>query len=283
MRSGWPGFFVALLLLAACVSETPQSTLTPTPETTPTAKASPMLGASPATTPTATPTATASPTPLTAEPTAVFSPAAGRTLAEVARVIDGDTIAVVIDGVEYRVRYIGIDTPETVHPSKAVECYGREASQRNRELVEGKTVELEKDVSETDQYGRLLRYVWVDGEMVNAILVEEGYAAVVTYPPDVKYQELFLELQRQAREKGRGLWSACLTPTVCPPEGPFCDYSGTCEPVIKGNISTRTGERIYHVPGGEFYDSTVIDEAAGERWFCTEQEAVEAGWRRSKR
>jgi micrococcal nuclease len=266
MKSGWPAILIALLLLAACGSETP-STLTATAGMTPTAR----------------PPATASPMPLTAEPTAASSPRAGRTLAQVVRVIDGDTTVVATGGLEYRVRYIGIDTPETVDPRKPVECYGREASQRNRELVEGETVELEKDVSETDQYDRLLRYVWVDGEMVNAILVSEGYAVVVTYPPDVKYQELFLELQRQARAEGQGLWSACLTPTVCAPEGPICDYSGTCEPVIKGNISKTTGEKIYHVPDGEFYDKTVIDEATGERWFCTEQEAIEAGWRRSKR
>jgi micrococcal nuclease len=250
MRSGWPAFLIALVLLAACGSETPLSAPTPA---------------------------------LTAEPPAAPSPTAGRTPAQVVRVIDGDTIAVLIDGVEYRVRYIGMDTPETVDPRLPVECFGREASQRNRELLEGKTVELEKDVSETDQYDRLLRYVWVDGEMVNATLVREGYAVAVTYAPDVKYQELLLELQRQARAEGQGLWSACLTPTVCPPEGPICDYSGTCEPVIKGNISKTTGEKIYHVPGGEFYDKTVIDEAAGERWLCTEQEAIEAGWRRSKR
>jgi len=267
MKSGWTAFFIAVLLLAACGSEAPLSRLTPTPRTTPTAAPSP----------------TASPTPLTAEATATPSATAGRIPAQVVRVIDGDTIVVVIDDVEYRVRYISIDTPETVDPREPVGCYGREASQRNRDLVEGKTVELEKDVSETDQYGRLLRYVWVEGEMVNATLVREGYAMVVTYPPDVKYQQLFLELQRQARAAGEGLWSACLAPTACPAEGPGCDYSGTCEPVIKGNISATTGEKIYHVPGGEFYDKTVIDEATGERWFCTEQEAIEAGWRRSKR
>jgi len=279
MKSGWPAFFIALLLLAACGSETPLSTLTPTPGMTPTATPTPVLRA----TPTATPSATASPMPSTREPTPTPSPTAGRTPAQVVRVIDGDTIVVLIDGLEHRVRYIGIDTPETVDPRLPVECFGREASERNRELVEGRTVELEKDVSETDFFGRLLRYVWVNGEMVNATLVGEGYAVLVTYPPDVKYQELFLELQGQARAEGQGLWSACLTPTVCPPEGPTCDYSGTCEPVVKGNISKTTNEKIYHVPGGEFYDRTVIDEAAGERWFCTEQEAVEAGWRRSKR
>jgi micrococcal nuclease len=88
-------------------------------------------------------------------------------------------------------------------------CYGRESARRNRELVEGKTVLLEKDVSETDRYGRLLRYVWVDGKMVNAVLVEEGYARAYTVPPDVKYADLFRQLERRAREEGRGLWGAC--------------------------------------------------------------------------
>ena len=278
MKSAWPAFLIALLLLAACGSETPMSTPTPAAEVTPIATSTPVLRA----TPTVTPSPTASPMPSTAGPTATPSATAGRTLANVVRVIDGDTIAVVMDGVEYRVRYIGINTPETVDPRKPVECYGREASQRNRELVEGQTVELEKDVSETDSFGRLLRYVWLNGDMVNAILVREGYALASTYPPDVKYQELFLEFEREAREAGRGLWAGCFGPSPTVEGERICDYSGTSEPVIKGNISSTTGEKIYHVPGGEFYDKTVIDEAAGERWFCTEQEAIEAGWRRSK-
>jgi micrococcal nuclease len=149
--------------------------------------------------------------------------------------------------------------------------------------VDGKTVELEKDVSETDDFGRLLRYVWVGQEMVNATLVREGYAVSSTYPPDVKYQDLLLSLQREARQAGRGLWSACASPSPTPVAPTQCDYSNSGQPVIKGNISQTTGEKIYHVPGGEFYDRTAIDEFAGERWFCTEAEAVEAGWRPSKR
>ena len=203
--------------------------------------------------------------------------------ASVVNVVDGDTIDVLIGGRELRVRYIGVDTPETVDPRRPVGCFGREASERNRRLVEGRSVGLERDVSETDQYGRLLRYVWVDGQMVNAALVEEGYATAATYPPDVRYAELFAALEVQAREAGRGLWGACTTPEVpATADGP-CEFSGSEEPVIKGNISVNTGERIYHVPGGEFYDETVIDEAKGERWFCTEAEAVAAGWRKSKR
>ena len=130
------------------------------------------------------------------------------TPAQVTNVVDGDTIDVRIDGREYRVRYIGVDTPETVHPTRGVEPYGLEASRRNRELVEGRTVYLEKDVSESDRFDRLLRYVWLeDGRMVNAVLVAEGYAHVATFPPDVRHAEEFLELERAARAEGRGLWA----------------------------------------------------------------------------
>ena len=128
------------------------------------------------------------------------------------RAVDGDTIEVEIEGESYKVRYIGIDTPELHHPTKPVGYYAQEAYEKNRELVEGKTVFLEKDISETDRYGRLLRYVYVGDVFVNAYLVQQGYAQVSTYPPDVKYQEQFLELQREAREAGRGLWGPVLTP-----------------------------------------------------------------------
>jgi hypothetical protein len=119
--------------------------------------------------------------------------------------------------------------------------------------------------------------------MVNATLVEEGYAGAMAFPPDVRYAELFAALEAQAREADRGLWSACATPEPPAAADGSCDYSGTSERVIKGNISQNTGEKIYHVPGGEHYDQTVIDEAKGERWFCTEADAVAAGWRKSQR
>jgi len=234
--------------------------------------------------PAVTATAAVSPSPTDAAemPSGSATPA-GLEEAPVTNVVDGDTIDVLVNGQELRVRYIGIDTPETVDPRRLVECFGREASERNRQLVEGRSVGLEQDVSETDQFGRLLRYVWVDGQMVNAALVEEGYATAATFPPDVKYADLFASLQGQARETGRGLWSACATPEPPPTTDGACAFSGSDEPVIKGNISLRTGEKIYHVPGGEYYDQTVIDEVKGERWFCTEAEAVVAGWRKSKR
>lgn len=150
--------------------------------------------------------ATWTPTPL---PASAARPTATpvRAPARVVRVVDGDTIVVAIDGEEYRVRYIGIDTPETVHPDKPVEWMGPEASAANKALVEGKTVYLEKDISETDQYDRLLRYVFLeDGTFVNAELVRLGYAQVSTYPPDVRYVDLYLEMQRAAQAAGRGLW-----------------------------------------------------------------------------
>lgn len=126
--------------------------------------------------------------------------------AKVTQVIDGDTIQIE-DG--QKVRYIGIDTPETVHPSEPVQCFGKQASEKNKELVGGKIVYLEKDVSETDKYGRLLRYVWVGDIFVNDYLVRQGYAQSSTYPPDVKYQDQFLQAQREARENNRGLWGSC--------------------------------------------------------------------------
>jgi len=146
----------------------------------------------------------------------------GRFQAQVVNVIDGDTIEVSIEGQVFKVRYIGIDTPETKHPDEPIEPFGPEAAAKNKELVGGQVVELEKDVSETDQYGRLLRYVYVGDLMVNAELVRLGYAQVSTYPPDVKYQELFLQLQQEAREASRGLWGKPeLEPTEAapPPQG----------------------------------------------------------------
>ena len=146
--------------------------------------------------------------------------------AQVTRVVDGDTIHVLIDGAEYRLRYIGIDTPETQHPTLGVEPFGPEASQANRDLVEGKTVWLEKDVSETDRYGRLLRYVYVDDLMVNEELLRRGLARVATFPPDVKYVDRFLEIQRAAQEADRGMWSVDLIPTPASSLSPVVEAWG---------------------------------------------------------
>jgi len=120
---------------------------------------------------------------------------------KVIEVIDGDTIT--IEG-GYRVRYIGIDTPE-IHPH--LEAYGIEAWQANLGLVGGKRVHLERDVSETDRYGRLLRYVYVDSVFVNAELVKMGLARARAYPPDTRYQDYLEKLEAEARDAGRGMWA----------------------------------------------------------------------------
>ena len=101
-------------------------------------------------------------------------------------------------------RYIGIDAPE-IYPK--LEAFGMEAWQTNRRLVEGKEVRLEQDISETDKYGRLLRYVWVDDILVEAELVRQGLARAKAYPPDTKYQDYLEELEQQARLEGRGMWA----------------------------------------------------------------------------
>lgn len=124
----------------------------------------------------------------------------------VKRVIDGDTIE--LESGE-SIRLIGIDTPETVHPNKPVEYFGKEASDFTKKIAEGKRVKLEYDAQTKDTYGRILAYVFLeDGTFLNAKLVEFGYAKVSTYPPNVKYSELFLQLQRLAREQRRGLWAS---------------------------------------------------------------------------
>ena len=129
----------------------------------------------------------------------------------VTKVVDGDTIDLE-DG--QTVRFIGIDTPETKDPRRPVGCFGKEASNQTKSLLSGKRVILEKDVSETDKYGRILRYVYLpldNGQLlfVNDYLVREGFAKALTYPPDVKYNEQFREAERQAREGSRGLWGRC--------------------------------------------------------------------------
>jgi len=135
----------------------------------------------------------------------------------VSRAVDGDTLKL---GTGERVRLIGIDTPE-MHESeklyrdsrksgqgvKEIQAMGRRAYEFTKSLVEGKRVRLEFDVEKHDKYGRLLAYVYLqDGTFVNAEIVKQGYASLMTYPPNVKYADLFLNLYRQARENKRGLW-----------------------------------------------------------------------------
>ena len=164
-----------------------------------------LLGCGNSATPSATvgfalPTNNWPPTETVVLPTATATHGPG-TWATVTRVIDGDTIEVVMAEVTERVRYIGMDTPERG------DFFFGEATEANSRLVAGQQVLLVRDVSERDRYSRLLRYVYLeDGTFVNAELVKQGFAVIATFPPDVAYQDLFLELEREARAAGRGLW-----------------------------------------------------------------------------
>ena len=130
------------------------------------------------------------------------TPSGEVTFAKVTRIIDGDTI--VIDTGQH-VRYIGMNTPEI----ETSECYATEASEINKNLVFGKEVKLLKDVSETDKYGRLLRFVYVGDVFVDDYLAKDGAAKIITIPPDVEDKDLFLQSQEYAKENNLGLWGKC--------------------------------------------------------------------------
>ena len=216
----------------------------------------------------------------------------GLNSAVVKRVVDGDTLKVEIDGKEETVRLILVDTPETKHPQLGVQPFGPEASAFTVSSLNGKEIGLEKDVSDRDRYGRLLRYVWVDGELFNQQLIAKGLARVAIYQPDVKYIDQFRTSQQKAQREGIGIWSIenyaqedgyrtqeekpapTETPKPQPKEEPKTT-SSSCN--IKGNISS-SGEKIYHVPVGQYYEVTNPEET-----FCSTGEAENAGYRASKR
>jgi micrococcal nuclease len=131
--------------------------------------------------------------------------------ARVLRVVDGDTIGVRLAGRTERVRYIGVDTPESVKPGTPVQCFAKRAAAANAALVAGRSVRLVGDVERRDRYGRLLAYVYrePDGAFVNAQLVRDGYARTLTIAPNVAHARQFAALARTARDGGRGLWTAC--------------------------------------------------------------------------
>lgn len=205
----------------------------------------------------------------------------------VTRVIDGDTIQ--LDHGE-RVRLIGVDTPETKHPQKSVEYFGREATQFTKRMVAGKPVRLEYDWQRTDKYSRTLAYVFLeDGTLLNAEIIKRGFGHAYTRFP-FKYLDEFRGLEREARENERGLWGspeAKATPAEPTPEpqarpvpaaGPVDPWSCPASAPIKGNLTTRTGECIYHLPSGQHYGTT-----KPERCFASEKDAVAGGCRRARR
>lgn len=129
----------------------------------------------------------------------------------VTKVVDGDTI--VVEG-NQTVRFIGIDTPETVDPRRPVGCYGKEASNETKKLLTNKNIILQKDISDKDKYNRILRYIYLPLEngqtlFVNDYLIRQGFGKVLTYPPDVKYDTQFREAEAQAKMDKKGLWGRC--------------------------------------------------------------------------
>lgn len=181
--------------------------------------------------------------------------------ADVVRVVDGDTIVVSIDGRQERVRYIGVDAPET-GPAGDAEPFGDEATAMNKALLDGGRVCLERDISDRDRYGRLLRYAWLlDGRLVEEELLREGLAFVVTYPPDVKYVEsLHLPAQAAARDARRGIWAEVEPVAIIGGvEPPRCHVPGrnTCN---CGDFSTQADAQAFH----DAYDGDDISRLDGD-------------------
>ncbi|MED4474454.1 MULTISPECIES: thermonuclease family protein [Bacillaceae] len=200
--------------------------------------------------------------------------------------IDGDTIKVNIDGKEENVRFLLVDTPETNHPRLGEQPYGQEAKDFTSKMVESGQVQLEFDISHRDKYQRLLAYVYVDGVSVQEELLKNGLARVAyIYEPNTKYVDQYNEIQKEAQQQAIGIWSvenyatdrgfdASVINSPKEEKEPSSN-SSSCD--IKGNIA-KDGEKIYHMPDQQFYEVTKPEEM-----FCTEQEAVDAGFRKSMR
>jgi len=195
----------------------------------------------------------------------------------VSNVIDGDTVRI---SEEQRVRLIGIDSPEKG------ECYYHTSTQALKELIENKIVKLEKDITDKDDYGRLLRYIVLlskegDDILVNDYLVRKGFAKTFAVSPDTKYRDLLSSAQQEAYKNKLGMWGECnyelenqgAREVDTEPVDPKC--------TIKGNISERGYGKIYLIPGCVSYNSVKIDTRKGEQYFCTEQEAEDAGFRKA--
>lgn len=218
--------------------------------------------------------------------------------AKLVRVIDGDTIVVDRGNGQEKLRFILVDTPETKHPQKGVQYFGTEASAFTTNALEGKTIYLEKDVSETDRYNRLLRYVWIERpssdeptkeelrtKCFNALLLLGGYANVTTFPPDIKYVDQFREFEKEARETNVGLWGD----TGEPVEEVQKEVKEEAKKAPKntgekaylyanGRIIGNKNSMIYHVPTGRDYKKVTYRNAV---FFDTEAEAQAAGFRRA--
>ena len=214
---------------------------------------------------------------------------------KVLRVVDGDTIHIDYNGKDEKVRFIGLDTPETKDPRKPIQCFGREATAKMTEFAENKNVRLEFDKTQgkRDKYGRILAFVYSeDNKNLAYEMIRQGYGNEYTYNSNpYKYQSEFKEAARKAREENKGLWAenTCAGDAAKPADTPAPKPQPAPAPaapapqpqqsqeacVIKGNVG-RNG-KIYHMPGQKYYNKT-----NPEVMFCSEVEARNAGFRRSK-
>lgn len=218
--------------------------------------------------------------------------------AYVKKVVDGDTAVLVINNKEYKLRMVLVDTPESVHPKKGLQYYGKEASDYTKAQLTGKTVYLQRDVSDTDRYGRLLRYVWlkrpatneptideVKNYCYNAILIKEGYGQLATFPPDVKYVDIFKSLERDARNNKRGLWQnperigERLDKKEEVKKENTAAEENSKQGIASGKIQGNKNSKIYHIPGGQNYGKVSPKNSV---WFDTEAEAQASGYRKAK-
>ncbi len=212
---------------------------------------------------------------------ALLSPALAETVAGQVSVVDGDTLELHGE----HIRMVGIDAPESSQTCRndkgiAWRC-GQKAAFALADAIARSTVTCTGD--EHDRYGRLLALCRVGELDLSGWMVRHGWAMAF-----VRYSEAYVAEEAQARGDRVGIWSGTFVPPWDWRRGVTLDAkttkaapTGGCS--IKGNISTKSGERIYHLPGGPWYDRTKVSESKGERWFCSEQEARAAGWRRAGR
>ncbi len=181
--------------------------------------------------------------------------------AQVLEIIDGDTLRMKLDGKVCKLRLIGVNSPELSHPTRGEEPFAAAARDYTRQKLAGQTVFLEFDVEKTDQYGRLLAYVWQGEEMFNATLLRDGYAQMATFPPNVKYMDFFRSAQRNAIEAGRGLWAEATE----------------VNPVAGGNgaFVASSNSNKYHFPECSWAKKIAPSK---QIWFKSRSEAALAGY-----
>ncbi|MCM3117782.1 thermonuclease family protein [Neobacillus sp. MER 74] len=224
--------------------------------------------------------------------------------ATIVKNVDGDTVEINLNGTVEKVRMLCVDTPETHHPRLGVQPFGPEASEYTKKILAvGTKVEIEPGIGEgRDKYGRLLAYFYVNGKMFNEMLLEEGLARVAyIYAPNTQYVDEFYAIQKKAQKKGIGIWSI---ENYAQEDGYSTDNTKSADEKksnpstssgksyennpnddqetnldCKGKIKGNANSHIYHVPGGSFYESTTDNIV----WFCSEKEAQDQGYRKSKR